>query len=90
MNKGELVSAIAEKSGLTKKDSEKALNAFLESVEESLGKKDDVNILNFGSFRVKHRVAREGRNPQTGDKMTIPAKDVVVFVPGKNLKDSVN
>ena len=85
MNKGELISAIAEKSGLTKVDSEKALNAFISSVSTSLKKGNRVGLVGFGSFSVAQRSARTGRNPQTGKEIKIPAKKVVKFKPGAEL-----
>ncbi|NPV44015.1 DNA-binding protein HU [Koleobacter methoxysyntrophicus] len=90
MNKSELIASIAEKSGLTKKDSEKALNAFIESVEEALVKGDKVQLVGFGTFEVRERSARKGRNPQTGDEIDIPAASVPAFKAGKALKDKVN
>lgn len=90
MNKAELVSSIAEKSGLTKKDSEKALNAFVESVEESLAKKEKVQLVGFGTFETRNRSARKGRNPQTGEEIDIPAATVPAFKAGKALKEIVN
>ena len=90
MNKADLISAMAEKSGMTKKDSEKALNAFMETVEEALVKRDKVQLLGFGTFEVRDRSARKGRNPQTGEEIDIPAARVPAFKAGKALKDSVN
>lgn len=90
MNKAELVSSIAEKSGLTKKDSEKALNAFVESVEETLAKKEKVQLVGFGTFETRNRSARKGRNPQTGKEIDIPAATVPAFKAGKALKEIVN
>lgn len=90
MNKAELVSSIAEKSGLTKKDSEKALNAFVESVEEALARKEKVQLVGFGTFETRNRSARKGRNPQTGEEIDIPAATVPAFKPGKALKEIVN
>jgi DNA-binding protein HU-beta len=90
LNKSELINAIAEKSGLTKKDSEKALNAFVEAVEESLTKGNKVQLIGFGTFEVRERSARKGRNPQTGEEIMIPAAKVPAFKPGKALKESVN
>jgi DNA-binding protein HU-beta len=90
MNKSDLVNSIAEKSDLSKKDSEKALNAFIESVEESLVKGDKVQLVGFGSFEVRGRAERKGRNPQTKAEITIPASNSPVFKVGKSLKDSVN
>lgn len=89
MNKAELIDSIADLSGLTKKDAEKSLNATLEAILKSLTKGDEVSIANFGSFKVKMRSARKGRNPRTGEEMDIPAKNVISFSPGKNLRESV-
>lgn len=89
MNKSELIDAIAELTELTKKDAEKSLNATLDAIYKSLSKGEEVSIANFGSFKVKKRNARKGRNPRTGEEMDIPAKNVVNFSPGKNLRESV-
>lgn len=89
MNKDSLIGAIAEKSGLTRKDSEAALNAFIKSVSEALAKKEKVTLIGFGTFSVVKRAARTGRNPSTGDPMNIPAKDVPKFSPGTQLKEKV-
>ncbi len=89
MNKAELISAIAEKSELTKKDSEKALNAMLDSVVEALKKGDKVQIIGFGTFEAKKRNAREGINPRTGKPIKIAAATVPSFKAGKALKDSI-
>lgn len=90
MNKAELISVMAEKSGLTKKDSEKALNAFVEAVEDALAEEDKVQLVGFGTFEVRERKARKGRNPQTGEEIDIPATKVPAFKAGKALKDIVN
>ena len=90
MNKAELVGKIAGKSGLTKKDSEAALNAFVASVQEALVKKDKVQLIGFGTFEVKERAARMGRNPQTGAAIKIAASKAPAFKAGKALKDAVN
>lgn len=90
MNKTELVASVAEKAGLTKKDSEKAINALFTSVEEALAKDEKVQIIGFGTFEVKTREERKGRNPQTGAEITIPASKTPVFKAGKGLKDVVN
>ncbi len=90
MNKAELISVMAEKSGMTKKDSEKALNAFTKAVEEALMEGDRVQLVGFGTFEVRERSARKGRNPQTGEEIDIPAATVPAFRAGKALKDSVN
>jgi len=90
VNKTELVASVAEKAGITKKDAEKAINALFASVEEALAQKDKVQVIGFGTFEVKARQARKGRNPQTGKEITIPASKTPVFKAGKGLKDSVN
>ena len=89
MNKAELVDAMAKKAGLTKAQAARALDAFLESVEEALKKGDSVVLVGFGTFAVKERKERQGRNPRTGEPMTIPAAKVPAFRPGKKLKDAV-
>ena len=90
MNKAELVAKIAEKAGMTKKDSEIALNAFVESATEVLKSGDKVSLIGFGTFEVKTRKAREGINPQTKKTIKIPAKKAPVFKAGKALKETVN
>ncbi|BEU87953.1 HU family DNA-binding protein [Selenomonas sp. TAMA-11512] len=90
MNKTELVAKVAEKAGLTKKDAEKALGAVIESIQQALVKKDKVQLIGFGTFEVKARAARTGRNPQTGKEIKIPASKNPVFKAGKALKDAVN
>jgi len=90
INKTELVSSIAAKSGLNKKNSEAALNAFIASVQESLKKGEKVTLVGFGTFEVRKRAARKGRNPQTKKEITIPASNAPVFKAGKGLKDAVN
>ena len=90
MNKNELVGAIAEKSGLSKKDSEKALTAFEDAVTEALVKGDKVQLVGFGMFDVIERAEREGRNPQTREPMKIAASKSPRFRVGKTLKDAVN
>ncbi|MEW8973595.1 MAG: HU family DNA-binding protein [Tissierellaceae bacterium] len=91
MNKAELVSSIAEKSNLTKKDAEAALNGFIKSVEEALSKGDKVQLVGFGTFEVRSRKAREGRNPRNPEEVIkIPASNAPVFKAGKGLKDMVN
>ena len=89
MTKAELVSAIAGKTELTKKDSEKALAAVLESITEALKKGDKVSLVGFGTFEVRSRAAREGINPQTKKKIKIAATKVPAFKAGKALKDTV-
>lgn len=90
MNKSELVSAIAAKSELSKKNAEKALKAFEEAVTEELIDGGKVQLVGFGTFEVVERSAREGRNPQTGDVISIPASKSPKFKVGKALKDAVN
>ena len=89
MNKSELIAKIADKAELTKKDAEKALNAFVESVTEALKADDKVVLVGFGSFEAKKRAARKGKNPQTGAIIDIPAATVPAFKVGKALKDAV-
>lgn len=90
MNKAELVSKMAEISGMTKASAEKALNAFIEAVEEALGKGEKVTLVGFGTFMVTKRAARKGRNPRTGEEIKIPARKIVKFKPGSNLESIVN
>lgn len=90
MNKTELVAAIAEQAEISKKDSEKALKAFIDVVSEQLKKGDKVQLVGFGTFEVSERAAREGRNPQTGKTMKIAACKAPKFKAGKALKDAVN
>jgi len=90
MNKTDLINSIAAKSGLNKKNSEAALNAMIASVEESLKGGDKVVLVGFGTFEVRKRAARKGRNPQTKKEITIPASKAPVFKAGKVLKDKVN
>ena len=87
MNKTELVSAMAEKAGLSKKDAEKALNACVESIEETLKAGDKVSLVGFGTFETRERAAREGKNPRTGEKIEIAACKVPAFKAGKAFKD---
>lgn len=90
MNKAELVAAVAAKTGTTKKVAEESVNAFVASVTEALEKGEKVQLVGFGSFDVKKRAARKGRNPQTGAEIKIPASKAPVFKAGKALKDAVN
>lgn len=90
MNKTELVAAIAERTEISKKDSEKVLKAFVDVVTEELTKGEKIQLVGFGTFEVSERAAREGRNPQTGDTMTIAASKAPKFKAGKALKDAVN
>jgi len=90
MNKSELVQVVSEKLGATKRDAEASLNAVVEAIQESLVKGEKIQLVGFGSFEVKKRAARKGRNPQTGEEMKVEAKKVPVFRAGKALKDVVN
>ena len=89
MNKAELVAAVAEKAGLSKKDSEKAINAAFDSITAALAGGEKVQLVGFGAFEVKERNARVGRNPKTKEEIQIPASRVPVFKAGKALKDVV-
>ena len=91
MNKAELIASMAEKSNLTKKDTEAALNAFMKSVEESLASGEKVQLVGFGTFEVRERKEREGRNPRNPEEVIkIPASKAPVFKAGKALKEVVN
>ena len=90
MNKTELVAAVAEQAGLSKKDAEAAVKAFTDVVAEALKAGDKIQLVGFGSFEVSERAAREGRNPRTGETMTIEASKTPKFKAGKALKDLVN
>ena len=90
MNKAELVSAVAEKTGMSKKDSEKAVNAAFDTITEALAAGDKVQLVGFGAFEVKERGARIGRNPKTKEEIEIPASRVASFKVGKALKEAVD
>ena len=91
MNKAELVAKVAEKAQLTKKDTELALNAFMESVEEALASGDKVQLVGFGTFEVRERKPRQGRNPRNPEQIIeIPASKAPVFKAGKTLKEEMN
>ncbi|MCB5442517.1 HU family DNA-binding protein [[Ruminococcus] lactaris] len=90
MNKTEFIAAVAEKAEISKKDSEKALKAFVDVVAEQLKAGEKVQLVGFGTFEVSERAAREGRNPQTGETMTIAACKAPKFKAGKALKDAIN
>lgn len=90
MNKTELVAAMADKAGLTKKDADAALKAFTEVVKETLKAGDSIQLIGFGTFEVAERAERTGRNPQTGAEMVIPASKAPKFKAGKALKDALN
>lgn len=89
MNKTELVSALAEKAGVSKKDAEKVLASFVDVVGDTLKKGDKIQLVGFGTFETRKRAAREGKNPQTGAKIKIAATTVPAFKAGKALKDKV-
>ncbi len=89
MNKTELIAAMSEVSGLTKKDAEEALNAYIEVVTDALKAGDSVQLVGFGTFEVRERAARQGRNPHTGETIEIAAAKAPAFKPGKALKDAI-
>ena len=90
MNKAELITSMAEKSQLTKKDAESALKAFIDSVQEALESGEKVQLIGFGTFETRERAAREGINPLTKEAIKIPAKTVASFKAGSKLKDALN
>src|SRR5690606_7526391 len=90
MRKPELAAAIAEKADLSKEQANRALNAILDEITQALSRKDTVTLVGFGTFMQRHRGARTGKNPQTGEPVKIKASNTVAFKPGKGLKDSVN
>ena len=89
INKSELTKEVSAKTDLKQKDAEKVIDALIESIKDNLAKGKKVQIIGFGSFEVRNRAARKGRNPQTGKTLTIPATKVPAFKPGKALKDAV-
>ena len=89
MNKAELIATVAEKTGLSKKDSEKAVNAAFDAITEALVAGDKVQLVGFGAFETKERSARVGRNPKTKEEIQIPASRVPAFKAGKALKDAI-
>ena len=89
MNKTELVAALAEKTGVSKKDTDNTINAFTEVIIEALKRDVKVQLLGFGTFEVRERAARTGRNPHTGEAIEIAAAKVPAFKPGKALKDAI-
>lgn len=89
MNKIELINAVAEKADLSKKDAEKAMETLLETISNTLSKEEKIQVIGFGTFEVRERPARTGRNPQTGEKIQIPASKVSTFKPGKELREAV-
>lgn len=90
MNKSELINAIAEQSNLSKADAGRSLDALIKTIEATLKAGDSISLVGFGTFDVKARAARTGRNPQTGREITIAAANVPSFKAGKGLKDAVN
>jgi DNA-binding protein HU-beta len=90
LNKTELISEVAGKAEITKKDTEKVINAFFTTVEDALKAGDKIQLIGFGTFEVRDRQARKGRNPQTGAEIDIPAARVPAFKPGKALKDALD
>ena len=90
MNKTELINAIANETGLSKKDTEATINSFVNVVSNALVEKDKVQLVGFGTFETRERAARTGKNPQTGEKLNIPASIVPAFKAGKSLKEKVN
>ncbi|MGB8698223.1 MAG: HU family DNA-binding protein [Thermosynechococcaceae cyanobacterium] len=89
MNKGELVDAIASKANVTKKQADEILSAALDTIVETVSQGDKVTLVGFGSFEQRQRAEREGRNPKTGETMTIPATTVPAFSAGKQFKEKV-
>jgi len=90
MNKSELIQAVAESIEMPKATAGKAVDAVIENIKDALGKGDQVTLIGFGTFMVRERAARVGRNPRTGERLDIKAANVPVFKPGKALKDAVN
>ncbi|MEH6867976.1 HU family DNA-binding protein [Priestia megaterium] len=89
MKKAELIDAVATKSELTKQDTKKAVDALFEKISNTLANEEKIQLIGFGTFEVRERAERTGRNPQTGEEMTIPASKVPAFKPGKELKEAV-
>lgn len=89
MNKTELVSAVATQAELTKEDAKKAVDALIETISNTLSKEEKIQLVGFGTFEVRERAARTGRNPQTGEEIQIAASKVPAFKPGKELKEAV-
>ena len=90
MNKTELIASVAGKTGMTKKDTEAAIKSMLDAIEDALKKGDKVQLMGFGSFEIHERAARMGKNPRTGESVTIPASRTPVFKAGKAFKEAVN
>ncbi|MGG1680179.1 HU family DNA-binding protein [Neobacillus sp. NRS-1170] len=89
MNKTELVNTVATQAELTKNDATKAVGALIETISSALAKEEKIQLIGFGTFEVRERVAQTGRNPQTGEEIQIPASKIPAFKPGKELKDAV-
>lgn len=89
MNKNDLIASVAEQANLTKKDSERAVNAVVDTIQQALSRGDKVSLVGFGTFEVRTRKPRTGRNPQTGKSISIPASKVPAFKAGKTLKESL-
>ncbi|MBQ7183528.1 MAG: HU family DNA-binding protein [Clostridia bacterium] len=90
MNKTELIAAVANKTGITKKDAGDVLNAFLDAIKDAMASGDKVQLIGFGTFEAKERAARTARNPRTGTEIEVPAAKAPTFKAGKELKDSIN
>lgn len=89
MNKTEFINAVAEKEGIEKKCAEKAVNAVFATIAQELGKGEKIQLVGFGTFEIRERAEKQGRNPRTGETMTVPASKVPAFKAGKALKDAV-
>jgi DNA-binding protein HU-beta len=89
MNKTELVNTVATQAELTKNDATKAVDALIETISSTLAKEEKIQLIGFGTFEVRERAARTGRNPQTGEEIQIPASKIPAFKPGKELKEAV-
>jgi len=89
VNKQQLIDSVSERANLTKKDAEKAINAVIDSIKGALNEGDKVALVGFGTFEVRTRAERSGRNPQTGEQIKVPGGKVPAFKPGKELKESV-
>ena len=89
MNKTDLVNAVATQAELTKEDAKKAVDALIETISTTLAKEEKIQLVGFGTFEVRDRAARTGRNPQTGEEIQIAASKVPAFKPGKELKEAV-
>ena len=90
MTKADLIDEVSKFSNLTKKETETIVNTIFDNITDALAKGDKVELRGFGSFRIRHRNSRKGRNPKTGDRVDVPSKHVPYFKPGKELKDLIN